>query len=426
MQYSWLRVGEGSISPQACQERPAAVLRRPALAEHRQFWYSVTQHRSRFAPVLPQVNVRFAFGISQRQAPPPPVSHSSIPKSSTLLEKSVARAMNYTFAHFVVGSANQFAHAAALAVANLPSQAYNPLFLYGETGLGKTHLLQAIGHHISQSDATQRVVYLPVERFVNDLVSAIHRAQTAVFRQRYRNVDVLLIDDVELLAGKKQAQEEFLHTFNTLHQADKQIVMSSDRAPLDITPLDERLRSRFAAGLIADLQPPDLETRLAILTRKAEARGIALPHDVAMLIASGIRGNIRELEDGLTRIIAFASLNAQPLSSELAETVLQQTLAERERAITAPRIQQAVARHFGIKISEMKSKGRQRTVTFPRQVAMFLCRELTDASFPRIGQAFGGKDHTTVLHSCEKIARLEEADEHVARLLWQLRRALKN
>jgi chromosomal replication initiator protein len=333
--------------------------------------------------------------------------------------------MNYTFAHFIVGSANQFAHAAALAVANLPSQAYNPLFLYGETGLGKTHLLQAIGHHITQNDSTQRVVYLQAERFVSDLVSAIQRAQTTAFRQRYRNVDVLLIDDVHVLAGKKRAQEEFLHTFNTLHEANKQIVMSSDRTPLDITPLDERLRSRFAAGLIADIQPPDLETRLAILTRKAEAQGVSLPHDVAMLVASNIRGHIGALEEGLARLIAFASLTARPLSVELAETVLQQTLAERERTITAPRIQQAVARHFGIKVSEMKSKGRQRAVTFPRQVAMFLCRELTDASFPQIGQAFGGKDHTTVLHSCEKIARLEEADEHVARLLWQLRRVLE-
>ena len=334
--------------------------------------------------------------------------------------------MDHTFASFVVGSANQFAYAAALAVANLPAKAYNPLFVYGGWGLGKTHLLHAIGHHISQRDATQRVSYLPAERFATEFAAFLQRDHAATFRPRYRQVDVLLVDDVQLLAGKFRTQEEFLHTFNALYEAQRQIVLSSDRLPQEIAPLDERLRSRFAAGLMADIQPPDLETRLAILEKKTTGHGISLPRDVAMLIASRVRANVEELEGCLTRIVAYASLKAQPLSAELAETVLQQILAARERVLTASRIQRTVAQHFGLKVSELRSKGRQRTITFPRQVAMYLCRELTEASFPKIGRDFGGKDHTTVLHSCEKIARLEEADEQVARLLWQLRRTLEN
>jgi chromosomal replication initiator protein len=334
--------------------------------------------------------------------------------------------MNYTFTNFVVGSSNQFAHAAALAVANLPAEAYNPLVIYGGTGLGKTHLLQAIGQHIHQRHPGWQVVYLPAEDFMRELLRALHQERMEAFQEYYRQADVLLVDDVQFIAGRERTQEVFLHTFDALYAARKQIVLSSDKPPQDIAPLATRLRSRLTAGLIADVQPPDLETRLAILDRKATEHGIILPQNVAMLIASCIRANVRELEHSLTRIAAYASLQAQSIDVALAEIVLQQALVERQQAVTTPRIQQAVAEHFGLKTSELRSKRRQQAIVFPRQVAMFLCRELTDASLPEIGRHFGGRDHTTVLHSCTKIARMEEVDESVARLLWQLRRALEH
>ena len=330
--------------------------------------------------------------------------------------------MKCTFANFVVGSSNQFAHAASLAVANLPARAYNPLFLYGGVGLGKTHLLEAIGHHLEQQGA--RVAYLSAERFMNDLVHSLQHGRMEVFRARYRHVHALLIDDVQFLAGKDRTQEEFFHTFNALYSTGGQVVVSSDKPPQDIVALQERIRSRFSSGLIADLQPPDLETRVAILLRKAEERGLVLSSRVAMLVAARMRTNVRELEGCLTRIGAYASLNAQNITEELAETVLQQLVAERAEIMTSGRIQRTVAEHFGLKTSELKSKRRLRAITFPRHVAMFLCRELTDASLPEIGRQFGGRDHTTVLHSCTKIARLEAEDEQVARTLWHLRRTL--
>jgi chromosomal replication initiator protein len=333
--------------------------------------------------------------------------------------------MDYTFANFVVGSSNQFAHAAAMAVANLPAAAYNPLVIYGGVGLGKTHLLQAIGHHIGQRDAARRVVYLPAERFMHELLSALHHERMEAFRSRYRQADVLLVDDIQFVAGRDRTQEAFFHTFNALFDAGKQIVLSSDRAPQEITPLEARLRSRFASGLMADIQPPDLETRLAILGLKAAEQGIVLRSGVAMLVAARIRSNVLELMHCLTRLATYASLQGRDIDEELAETILQQMLAERAQALTAPRIQQTVAEHFGLKASELKSKNRQRSITFPRQVAMFLCRELTNSSLPEIGRHFGGRDHTTVLHSCTKIAHMEETDESVARLLWQLRRTLE-
>ena len=334
--------------------------------------------------------------------------------------------MDYTFTNFVVGSSNQFAHAAALAVANLPAEAYNPLALYGGAGLGKTHLLHAIGHHIRQRHPAWQVVYLPAEHFMRELLQALHRERMEAFQAYYREVDVLLVDDLQFIAGRERTQEAFLHTFDALYAARKQIVLSSDKAPQELAPLAARLRSRLTAGLIADLQPPDLETRLAILDRKAAEHGIALPQNVAMLIASCIRANVHDLEHGLRRIATYASLHARSIDEALAETVLQEALAERQQAVTAPRIQQTVAAHFGLKVSELRSKKRQQAIVFPRQVAMFLCRELTDASLPEIGRHFGGRDHTTVLHSCAKIARMEEVDESVARLLWQLRRSLEH
>lgn len=334
--------------------------------------------------------------------------------------------MDYTFTNFVVGSSNQFAHAAALAVANLPAEAYNPLVIYGGTGLGKTHLLHAIGQHIGAHHPTWHVVYLPAEHFMRELLRALHQEGMEAFQERYRQADVLLVDDLHFIAGRERTQEAFLHTFDVLYEAKKQIVLSSDKPPQEMAPLAARLRSRLTAGLIADLQPPDLETRLAILDKKATEYSTALPQSVAMCIASRVRANVRELEHCLARIVTYASLHARGIDVELAATVLQQVLAEREQAVTAPRIQQAVAQHFGLKASELRSKKRQRAIVFPRQVAMFLCRELTAASLPEIGRHFGGRDHTTVLHSCAKIAHMEEVDESVARLLWHLRRALEN
>jgi chromosomal replication initiator protein len=271
----------------------------------------------------------------------------------------------------------------------------------------------------------RRVTYLPAERFVSEWVHHLHHNRTADFRHHYRQVDMLLVDDIHYLAGKQRAQEEFFHTFNALMDADRQIVLTSDRPPQEITPLDPRLRSRFAAGLMVDIQPPDLETRLAILQRKAAEHDMALSQDVAMQMATQIRTTVPDLEVALARLTAYASLyNHAEVTPEMAETVLAQFFAERAEAITAARIQSAVAERLDLKVSELRSKSRQRAVAFGRQVAMFLCRELTDASLPEIGRSFGGKDHSTVLYACTKIAALEEADEDVARLLWQLRRAL--
>ena len=290
--------------------------------------------------------------------------------------------------------------------------------------MGKTHLLHAISHCMAQQNPAQRVLYLTAEHFSRELVGCLQHGHMETFRHRYRHVDALLIDDVQFLAGKSSSQEEFFHTFNALYDAGKQIVLASDRPAVEITPLQERLRSRFLCGLSADLRPPDLETRLAILCRKAEAQQLTLPPDVALLVASQITANVRDLESCLAYMSAAVSLRGQSMSVALAEKAVQQLFAARARTVTAPRIQQVVAAHFGLKVGELKSNRRLRAVAFPRQIAMFLCRELTDSSLPEIGRYFGGKDHSTVLHACTKIARLEEGDEHVAHLLWQLRQAL--
>jgi chromosomal replication initiator protein len=290
--------------------------------------------------------------------------------------------------------------------------------------MGKTHLLRAIGSFIAQQDVIQRVLYLPAEHFSQELIRCLQHGRMEAFRDHYRHVDILLIDDVQFLAGKTRSQEEFLHTFNTLYDAGKQLVLTSDKPPQEITPLQERLRSRFLCGLTVDMPPPDLETRIAILCRKAKQLKLAISSQVALYVASHIKSNIRDLESCLARLGAAASLNGQGISEELAEKTVQQIAAESHRLVTIPRIQQVVAAHFGIKTSELKSHRRVRSVALPRQIAMFLCRELTDSSLPEIGRHFGGKDHTTVLHSCTKIAHLEEGDEPIARLLWQLRQEL--
>lgn len=310
----------------------------------------------------------------------------------------------YTFDTFVVGSGNRFAHAAAMAVAEAPARAYNPLFIYGGVGLGKTHLLQAIGHYVLHHKQLPRVAYISSEKFTNELINSIRDDKTLEFRSKYRNVDVLLIDDIQFLAGKERTQEEFFHTFNTLHEASRQIIITSDGPPKEIPTLEDRLRSRFEWGLIADIQPPDVETRIAILRKKAEVDGIALPDEVAEFIAQRIRSNIRVLEGALVRVAAYARLTRSPITLELASEILRELLpSPATKPLTISIIQKAVAEYFGIRIEEMRAKRRTKGIAFPRQVAMYLARELTDASLPRIGEEFGGRDHTTVMHACERV-----------------------
>jgi chromosomal replication initiator protein len=316
----------------------------------------------------------------------------------------------YTFDSFVVGNSNQFAQAACQAVADLPSKAYNPLFIYGGVGLGKTHLLHAVGHQIARLYPSLRLLYLSTERFTNELINAIRYDRTAEFRAKYRNIDLLLIDDIQFISGKERTQEEFFHTFNDLYEARRQIVVSSDSAPKEIPEIEERLRSRFEWGLIADIQPPDFETRVAILKKKAEIERVRLPDDVAYLIASRIKANIREIEGSLTRMIAFCSLSGREMSVDLAQDVLSELWGEEEKVITIEHIQRKAAEFFGLKLSDMRAKNRTKAVAFPRQIAMYLARQLTHASLADVGRAFGGKDHTTVLHAAEKIHTLLQDD----------------
>jgi chromosomal replication initiator protein len=316
----------------------------------------------------------------------------------------------YTFDAFVVGSSNQFAQAACQAVAELPSKAYNPLFIYGGVGLGKTHLLHAVGHQSVRLFPWMSVVYLSSERFTNELINAIRYDRTGEFRARYRTIDLLLIDDIQFISGKERTQEEFFHTFNDLYESRKQIIVSSDSSPKDIPEIEERLRSRFEWGLIADIQPPDFETRVAILKKKAALERVRLADDVAYLIASRVKSNIRELEGSLTRMIAFCALTGREMSTDLAQEVLADLWGEEEKVITIDQIQRKVSDYFGIKLSELKAKNRTKAVAFPRQIAMYLCRQLTHASLSEIGRAFGGKDHTTVLHAVDKIRSLLQED----------------
>ncbi|MGH7259570.1 MAG: chromosomal replication initiator protein DnaA [Nitrospiraceae bacterium] len=326
----------------------------------------------------------------------------------------------YTFKNFVVGASNQFAHAACLAVAEAPAQAYNPLFLYGGVGLGKTHLLNAIGNHIAET-SDLRISYVTTEQFTNEVINSIRYDKMMDLRKRFRNIDMLLIDDVQFLAGKERTQEEFFHTFNTLYEAHKQIVLSSDRSPKEIANTEERLQSRFGWGLIADLQPPDVETRIAILRKKSDDEGILLPEDVIQFLAANLKSNIRELEGSLVRLGAYASLTGQPVALDMAKNVLRDLIGEKKKIIAMDDIEEAVAARFHVKISEMKSRRRSKTLVYPRQIAMYLCRELTDASFPEIGRQFGGKDHTTIIHACKQIAKAKEADSTLSATLESLK-----
>jgi chromosomal replication initiator protein len=315
----------------------------------------------------------------------------------------------YSFDTFIVGSSNQFAHAACRAVAESPSRSYNPLFIYGGVGLGKTHLMRAIGQYV-QTNTSLKLTYISSERFMNEMINALRYDRVLEFRERYRSVDVLLVDDVQFLAGKEGTQTEFFHTFNALYDAQKQIVISSDCPPHEIPSLEERLRSRFEWGLIADIQPPDIETKVAILKKKAEAEGIPLPDNVAIYIAGKIKSNIRELEGSLIRLIAYASLTGREISLPLAQDVLRNVLQNDDRAITIEIIQKFVSEYYQLKLGELKSRNNSKSVAMPRQIAMYLCKHLTSASLPEIGRSFGGKHHSTVIHSIRKIEELRQKD----------------
>jgi len=333
----------------------------------------------------------------------------------------------YTFDTFVVGNSNRFAHAAALAVADSPTKSYNPLFIYGGVGLGKTHLMHAIGHHILTKGNTFKVLYITSEKFTNELINSIRDDKTVEFRNKYRSVDILLIDDIQFLAGKERTQEEFFHTFNTLYESNKQLIISSDRPPKDIPTLEDRLRSRFEWGLITDIQSPDFETRIAILRKKAQRENLDVPDELINYIADKIQSNIRELEGALIRVIAYASFNKCELNITLAEKILKDIFPESApRPITASLIQQVVATYFNLKPDELKAKKRTRNVSFPRQIAMFLTRELTDLSLPKIGEIYGGRDHTTVLHACDKIFSEAQANSTLNTHLKELTNRIRN
>jgi len=350
---------------------------------------------------------------------------AAAPRPSTVAARKPAAAAlppprfnpRYVFANFVVGKSNEFAHAAARAVAERPSESYNPLFLYGGVGLGKTHLLHAIGHQILADHPQLRVLYLAAEQFVNELINSIRYDRMPEFRERYRTIDVLLVDDVQFLANKERTQEEFFHTFNTLYTSQKQIILSSDSSPRQIPTLEERLRSRFEWGLIADIQAPELETKMAILRRKSDAEGTHLPRDVAEFIARQVKTNVRELEGLLNRVLAFASLTGREVTLELTEETLKDILPDAHKRVTGADVVKHVARHYGLKVSEIKSRSNSRQIAFPRQVAMYLCKRVTDLSYPEIGRLFNDKHHSTVMYSVDKIDQLRGKDPDLERVL---------
>ncbi|MEK8128938.1 chromosomal replication initiator protein DnaA [Paenibacillus filicis] len=360
-------------------------------------------------------------------APPTPVLPPA--KSRSAAEETFAHMMNakYTFDTFVIGSGNRFAHAASLAVAEAPAKAYNPLFLYGGVGLGKTHLMHAIGHYVLEHNPSARVMYISSEKFTNEFINAVRDNRGEDFRNKYRTIDVLLIDDIQFLAGKEGTQEEFFHTFNALHEERKQIIISSDRPPKEIPTLEERLRSRFEWGLITDIQPPDLETRIAILRKKAKAENLDIPNEAMVYIANQIDTNIRELEGALIRVVAYSSLINKDITSHLAAEALKDIIpSSRPRVITIQDIQQKVGEFYGLKMEEFKARKRTKMVAFPRQIAMYMAREMTDFSLPKIGEAFGGRDHTTVIHAHEKISEAIKADQELYKIIQNITEKVKN
>jgi chromosomal replication initiator protein len=376
----------------------------------------------RLAPGVQQV----AYELEDSAGRKSPANGESKAVQGKLDFDSVDHQLNprYTFDTFVVGSCNQFAHAAARAVAEAPSKAYNPLFLYGGVGLGKTHLMQAVGHTIKKNWKEMRLAYVSSEQFTNEVINSLRYDRMVSFRDKYRSVDVLLIDDIEFIAGKERTQEEFFHTFNTLYEAQKQVVISSDCPPKEIPGLEDRLRSRFAWGLTADLQAPDLETKLAILGKKAEAHGANVPDNVLQFIAGNIKSSIRDLEGALNRILAYSSLTGDEINLAMAQQHLKNMVDSDERHISIENIQRVVCREFGLSLSQLKAKNNSRAVAFPRQIAMYLAKEMTPASLPQIGREFGGKHHTTVLHSINKIGEKRKVDRDLHRLINKLSESL--
>jgi len=369
------------------------------------------------------VAARSRTGVEQELDGPVPLRTPAAPATSGARTPDAAHPLTgkYTFDHFVIGSSNRFAHAAALAVAEAPAQAYNPLFIYGATGLGKTHLLQAVSHYLATETSGLRARYLTGEAFMNDFIAHLQDKRLDEFKARYRTYDVLLIDDIQFFAGKERIQEEFFHTFNSVYEAGGQIVLSSDRPPKEITALEERLRSRFEWGLITDVQPPDLETRIAILKKKAERDGIRIPDNTVLAaIAERIQTNIRELEGAFTRVVAYASLNGVAVTADLVRDVLRDQFPEGARPVTVEEIQKVVADAFNVTSADLRGDLRTQNVVYPRQLAMYLCRELTDLSLPKIGQRFGGRDHTTVHYAEGKIARLILEDRRAYNLVQDL------
>lgn len=343
-------------------------------------------------------------------------------------ENELARNLNpkYVFDSFVVGNSNRMAHAASLAVAESPAQAYNPLFLYGNSGLGKTHLMHSIGHFILDRNPQAKVLYVTSETFTNELINSIQNNKNEEFRNKYRNIDVLMIDDIQFISKKEGTQEEFFHTFNALYESNKQIIISSDRPPKEIKTLEDRLRSRFEWGLIADVQPPDYETRIAILKKKAERDNLTVPDDVMAYIAKNIASNIRELEGALTRIVAFATLTNQDISIALAENSLKDIFSENSATPLTPElIQQVVAEYYNIRVEDIQGSKKPKNIAFPRQVSMYLCRKLLDISLPKIGESFGGRDHTTVIYAISKIEKQLESDEGLQKTVHTLEKEIK-
>src|SRR5882724_2297663 len=368
-------------------------------------------------------DVKFITAEEDPTAPPvrpdggfAPVSASGAPPSAIRQQRfdwdSAAQlSPKYTFGAFVIGAGNQFAHAAAQAVAERPSKAYNPLFLYGGVGMGKTHLMQAIGHEVKRRQPQASICYISSEKFTNEMINSLRYDKMISFRDKFRNVDVLLIDDIQFLAQKERTQEEFFHTFNALHESMKQIVIASDRPPKELPEIEDRLRSRFEWGLIADIQPPDLETKVAILQKKAESERVVLPTDIALFIASNVRTNVREMEGAMVRLLAYCSLTGAEISLITAQQVLKNFIDSQARRITIDAIQKAVAEQFGLRVIEIKAKSNSRAIVFPRQIAMYLAKQMTEASLPEIGRQFGGKHHTTVMHSIAKIDEMRRSDK---------------
>ncbi len=381
----WLTKHYAGVISEAMTE-----VKRPNLIVH---FVADTMNEAPVIPLSPDETAALESG------PPPPAQ----PGAAGLNPR-------YTFDTFIVGSSNQFAHAACRAVAEAPSRSYNPLFIYGGVGLGKTHLMHAVGQYVLQHDRNLKLTYISSERFMNEMINAVRYDRVLDFRERYRSVDVLLVDDIQFLAGKEGTQTEFFHTFNALYDSQKQIVLSSDCPPHEIPALEERLRSRFEWGLIADIQSPDLETKVAILKKKAETEAVPLPDNVAMYIAGKIKSNIRELEGSLIRLIAYASLTGQEITLPLAQDVLKNILDHEQKAVTIEIIQKFVADYYNLKLIELKSRNNAKSVSMPRQIAMYLCKSLTHASLPEIGRSFGGKHHSTVIHSIRKIDDLRKKD----------------